>query len=167
MLPVYECQKCHHQWVPNKINPKRCPGCQTKNWGLLHIGIEKQHITVNQYEPRTSERSLTTTEFAALNWIAKENNVPTDEVFKQSGSPDFVLKNGKSYEIKTLTGRAVYISENQRSRILKSNPTCQLLIFKSGSSLLVLSIPVADIVPDKVLDTIDVSKHGQIYIKVT
>ncbi len=154
MLVKYECQRCHHRWVPNIEVPKRCPKCKRESWNPYPIN-------------NNGSQSLTETESAALTWIARVNNVSADKVFKQIGSPDFVLENGKSYEVKTLVGRAVYISENQCSRILQSNPDCEFLVFKSGDNIPILSILVSDIISGKVLNTVDVSKYGQIYIKVT
>ena len=153
MLTRYTCRRCYHQWVPNKETPKRCPKCQRKDW--------------NPYPVHDREQSLTETESLALTWIAEVNNIPISKVFKQIGSPDFVLENGKSYEVKSLGGRAVHISENQRSFILEHNPNCELLIFKSGNKTPILSIPVSSIVSGKMLNTVDISKYGQIYIRIS
>lgn len=32
MLPVYQCKRCDHKWVPRIENPGSCPACHNKNW---------------------------------------------------------------------------------------------------------------------------------------
>ena len=152
ILTTYECRKCHHRWVPNKVDPKRCPKCQTYDWNPYPDLIERQ-------------KTLTQSETDALIWIAKHNRVTRDKVIKKTGSPDFfVTSNRKTYEVKQLVGRAVYISQIQFSSIMKSDPDCELVVFAKDDKNPVIVLPVSEIVSEKILDT---EKYGQIYVKVS
>ena len=31
-LKKVKCKKCGEQWVPRVSTPKKCPGCQTREW---------------------------------------------------------------------------------------------------------------------------------------
>ncbi len=31
-LKKVKCKKCHEQWYPRVSSPKKCPGCQTREW---------------------------------------------------------------------------------------------------------------------------------------
>ena len=162
MITVYECQKCKHRWVPNIVNPKRCPKCQTRAWSENYIRPYTHSETAGHNQ---SNAILTNTEFAALKWIAKTHKVAENEILKQTGSPDFIVKKrGVSYEIKPLMGRAVYISERQMKQIRESNPGCKLLVFKDCGEKPIVVVKMSEIVDGKYIDTKD---YGQIYIKVT
>lgn len=30
--PIYGCKRCGHNWIAKKINPVRCPRCQSVKW---------------------------------------------------------------------------------------------------------------------------------------
>jgi len=31
-LKFVKCKKCGEKWIPRVYSPKKCPGCQARNW---------------------------------------------------------------------------------------------------------------------------------------
>jgi predicted Zn-ribbon and HTH transcriptional regulator len=44
---ICECAKCGHQWLPEKMPPKRCAKCKSPNWN--------QNQETTTYEPVNEE----------------------------------------------------------------------------------------------------------------
>jgi Zn finger protein HypA/HybF involved in hydrogenase expression len=36
-----ECQKCHHKWLPRKLDVRYCPECQTAYWDTPRDDVNK------------------------------------------------------------------------------------------------------------------------------
>lgn len=148
-LPKYKCTRCGFEWIPRKLNPKFCPNCHYQGW--------------NPYQGRFN--NLTGTERSALLWLSKTKQIPLDKIYKQHGSPDFVLSNNESYEVKRLVGNAVYIGRKQIGFIKESYPDCKLLVFKDAEANPLAVIPFNDISDNSNNTTF--GKWGEFYIFIS
>jgi len=148
-LPTYECQKCHHVWVPNKVNPKQCPKCKNPNWNPGRIDL----------------KSLTPSEFNGLQWILRTCDVTEDQVYKSHGSPDYKLTDGRGFEIKQLSGLTVRISETQIGR-LHDHPDCKVVVFKNGMDDNPIAVFKASEINPNDEKTLEFGKFGDFRIEI-
>ena len=52
ILPKFKCLRCGHEWIPRKIEPKKCPKCNSPYWNKpkwkgVKSGNEPHTVVVN------------------------------------------------------------------------------------------------------------------------
>lgn len=75
---------------------------------------------------------LNRTDEKALNWILKQEGIGITEVVK-GDCPDFMLRNGNSYEAKRLYGENVLLFTKAQWDTLLNRDRCKLLVFDDGN----------------------------------
>jgi len=84
------------------------------------------------------------TEEKALNWILAKENIPREGVIYQaSRSPDFLLPDGRSYEVKRLYGNQIMLYRKQYEA-LRQYKDCKIIVFGEGDSPVTI-IPLVEI----------------------
>ena len=101
-----------------------------------------------------------------MQWILKILAVSQDDIYRQAGSPDFILTDGRSFDTKRLTGQAVYISRLQLNMITASYPDTNVLVFKPREPDPIAIIPVTYIDPNQP-SSLTYGKWGKFYIRLT
>lgn len=89
---------------------------------------------------------MTKTEQLAKEWLMSLGYSEDDIVFRSVDSPDFLLSNGKSIEVKKVNGHTLSIYEAQWEK-LKAQSDCSIAIFNETSSEPLTVIKVCEVNP--------------------
>lgn len=83
------------------------------------------------------------TERKAFNWLVKQG-IPESEIsFRVRKTPDFLIADGRGYEVKLLGDYGIYTTPKQLEELREKNPT--ILVFRSSDKEPMLVAPFNDV----------------------
>ena len=101
----------------------------------------------------------------AFNWLILQGIKKEEITFRRNKSPDFILKNGKNIEVKTIHHNHITFFKGQFDK-LRDTDNVNIMIFKNGR--LIMNFPFSEIDNQKIKYWIDShyenKKHLQIVL---
>lgn len=83
------------------------------------------------------------TERKAFNWLVKQGILESEISFRARKTPDFLIADGRGYEVKLLGDYGIYTTPKQLEKLRKKNST--LLVFRPSDEEPMLVAPFNDV----------------------